>query len=123
MSSEPSAKDGVHQAFTFSDLRFLTIVREVNAEGWYQDPYKIHEDRWYSEGTPTALVRDGDVEAQDPPPPGDAPAGPLLRSRAHGEPAGPDDLRRADEAEAGGANDPDYSEKAAEVMGEFGSPG
>jgi hypothetical protein len=95
----------------------------MNAEGWYEDPYAVHEDRWYSDGTPTALVRDGDVEAQDPPPPGDPPAGPLVPSVPHGAPAGPDDLRRADEAEAGGDDNPDYWEKAAEVMGEFGAPG
>jgi hypothetical protein len=95
----------------------------MNAEGWYQDPYRVHEDRWYSDGTATALVRDGAVEAQDPPPPGDGPAGPLVPSEAHGVPAGPDDLRRADEAEAGGEKDPDYSERAADVIGEFGSPG
>ena len=40
----------------------------MEAEGWYVDPYGVHEARWISAGTPTALVRDGDVEAQDPPP-------------------------------------------------------
>ena len=35
----------------------------MKAEGWYQDPYQMHEDRWYSDGTPTALVRDADVES------------------------------------------------------------
>jgi hypothetical protein len=28
------------------------------AEGWYRDPYGIHQDRWFSAGTPTSLVRD-----------------------------------------------------------------
>jgi len=91
----------------------------MNAEGWYQDPYRIHEDRWYSEGVPSALVRDGEVEAQDPPPPGEVPAGPLVASVAHGTPAGADDLRRADEAETEGDPNPDYAEKAAEVMDRF----
>jgi hypothetical protein len=40
----------------------------VNEEGWYQDPYGRHEARWISDGTPTALVRDGEDESQDPPP-------------------------------------------------------
>jgi hypothetical protein len=37
-------------------------------EGWYRDPFKIHADRWISEGQPTALVRDEGIEAHDPPP-------------------------------------------------------
>jgi hypothetical protein len=68
----------------------------VNAEGWYQDPYGLHEDRWFSDGRPTGLVRDGKIESDDAPPP-EATAGPLqaaLRSNA----SAPDDLRRADDA-------------------------
>jgi hypothetical protein len=26
-------------------------------EGWYVDPYGLHDDRWISDGTPTVLVR------------------------------------------------------------------
>ena len=40
----------------------------IPAEGWYRDPFAIHEDRWMSQGRPTKLVRDGGVEAYDPPP-------------------------------------------------------
>ena len=40
----------------------------VHAEGWYQDPFAIHDARWFSDGRPTALVRDGKQEANDPPP-------------------------------------------------------
>ena len=40
----------------------------ISAEGWYRDPFAIHEDRWMSQGRPTKLVRDGGVEAYDPPP-------------------------------------------------------
>ena len=29
----------------------------MNAEGWYVDPYGLHGARWFSDGTPTALVR------------------------------------------------------------------
>jgi hypothetical protein len=48
----------------------------VNVEGWYVDPYDSHEARWFSDGVPTALVRDSEVESHDPPP--DAPYhGPL----------------------------------------------
>ena len=38
------------------------------AEGWYRDPFAIHEDRWMSQGRPTKLVRDGGTESYDPPP-------------------------------------------------------
>ncbi len=43
----------------------------MNAEGWYLDPYGLHEARWFSDGAPTSLVRDAGTESQDPPP--DAP--------------------------------------------------
>jgi hypothetical protein len=48
----------------------------TKAEGWYLDPFGRHEQRWFSDGRPTALVRDGDAEAQDAPP-ADAWDGPL----------------------------------------------
>ena len=38
------------------------------AEGWYTDPYRRHEARWMSDGTPTDLVRDRGVESYDAPP-------------------------------------------------------
>ena len=37
-----------------------------SAEGWYKDPTGHHSERWFSDGTPTALVRDGHTTAQDP---------------------------------------------------------
>ncbi len=37
-------------------------------EGWYTDPFARHDARWMSDGTPTKLVRDGDVESYDAPP-------------------------------------------------------
>ncbi len=40
----------------------------MHEEGWYADPYALHEARWMSDGEPTALVRDAGVESQDPPP-------------------------------------------------------
>lgn len=40
----------------------------MRAEGWYHDPFKMHADRWFSDGRPTALVRDNGHEASDPPP-------------------------------------------------------
>jgi hypothetical protein len=89
----------------------------VKAEGWFQDPFEIHEDRWYSDGVPTALVRDGDVEAQNPPPSSQPASGKLVRSVPRGGPGGPEDLRRADTEDS-----VDYGEKAFDVIGEFIPP-
>ncbi len=71
----------------------------MNEEGWYRDPYGRHEARWISVGTPTALVRDGDVESQDPPPA--TPVEGALVPVAVTPATDGSDLRRADEAEAG----------------------
>jgi hypothetical protein len=38
------------------------------AQGWYGDPFGRHNARWFSDGNPTALVRDDGVESTDPPP-------------------------------------------------------
>jgi len=64
-------------------------------EGWYTDPYALHDARWMSEGRPTALVRDGDIENQDPAPDGPFTVTPI-RLGLNGSPS---DLRRADDAE------------------------
>jgi len=47
----------------------------VNNEprGWYQDPFRRHEARYFSAGRPTRLVRDGNVESYDDPPVWDVP--------------------------------------------------
>jgi phospholipase C len=37
-------------------------------QGWFEDPFQLHEARWFSQGRPTKLVRDGDVESYDEPP-------------------------------------------------------
>jgi hypothetical protein len=68
-------------------------------EGWFTDPWGRHEARWISLGKATDLVRDGHVEAHDPPPnapPTVTPA--LIPAEAPGQ-IGARDLRRADEAE------------------------
>lgn len=68
----------------------------MRAEGWYRDPFELHTDRWFSDGHPTALVRDGAEESDDPPPADEYP-GPLIE--AVGEaPSGGSDLVRADDA-------------------------
>jgi hypothetical protein len=76
----------------------------VKAQGWYRDPYLVHEDRYFSAGQPTKLVRDGRVENYDPPPPGPAKAElvevPDTQTNNVGE------LRRADDGSAGAVYDP-----------------
>lgn len=34
-------------------------------EGWYEDPAERHEYRWFSDGVPTDLVRDGRETSRD----------------------------------------------------------
>lgn len=63
-------------------------------EGWYTDPFTGHEARWFSDGIPTSLVRDGGSTSTDPPP-----AAPLAQDPRLIEPVpsvADDDLRRAD---------------------------
>ena len=66
----------------------------MKAEGWYRDPYNVHTDRWFSDGSPTALVRDAGQESHDPPP---EPSfnGPLVEADS-AEASNGSDLRRAD---------------------------
>jgi hypothetical protein len=75
-------------------------MAEVHEEGWYQDPYGLHEARWFSDGQPTKLVRDGSEESYDEPPnepPPERPK-PIETTQAqHG-----DDLHRADETSSPG---------------------
>jgi hypothetical protein len=81
----------------------------MESEGWYRDPYGVHDDRWFSDGHPTDLVRDGGTEAYDAPP--DRPfEGPLIDADVdHGHDA--EDLRRADGDPGAG---PDYVRAAVD---------
>lgn len=45
----------------------MTLVC-VDPTGWFKDPYELHEARWFSEGRPTSLVRNGMSESSDEPP-------------------------------------------------------
>src|SRR5579862_960873 len=42
---------------------------EATYEGWAPDPFGAHEVRYFVDGRPTKLVRDGSVEAFDDLPP------------------------------------------------------
>jgi hypothetical protein len=70
-------------------------VVEERAEGWYTDPYDLHEARWISDGTPTKLVRDAEVESYDEPPDSE-PLHPPLRIDEEQVADGQDLLRAGD---------------------------
>jgi hypothetical protein len=73
------------------------------AQGWYRDPFGVHEDRYFSEGRPTKLVRDGRAEAYDEPPDKPFVATDLVSAESPLEGGfGGSDLRRADDAERHG---------------------
>src|SRR5262249_60857257 len=93
----------------------------MEAEGWYHDPYGLHEERWYSNGKPTGLVRDAKVESNDPAPSEPAPTTTLVRSAGDPSAGGPGDMRRADDAERGDLN-PDYGERAFDNFGYARTP-
>jgi hypothetical protein len=83
------------------------------AEGWYRDPYGIHEDRWMSQGRPTEMVRDGGRESYDPAPDRRLPEGDLVpAAQAAAEATDGSDLRRADDASSG-LYDPAGARRAA----------
>jgi hypothetical protein len=83
--------------------REKTLTTE-SEEGWYSDPFGLHEARWLSDGHPTKLVRDHGVESYDQVPDGPATQTPM---RIEEDPDSTDgtDLLRADGAEAAGAYD------------------
>jgi hypothetical protein len=69
---------------------------DEEAEGWYLDPYGVHEQRWISRGRPSNLVRDGNKEAKDEPP--DHPAShPFVPIPSDSAGIGFRDMQRADD--------------------------
>jgi len=46
-------------------------------QGWFEDPFGVHQHRWISRGRPSDLVRDDGAESYDAPPDGPLP-GPLV---------------------------------------------
>jgi hypothetical protein len=72
----------------------------ATAQGWFLDPYEVHEDRYFSDGRPTKLVRDGGVESYDLPPADRELPDPesLVEAPARGaQSADAADMRRADD--------------------------
>jgi hypothetical protein len=84
------------------------VISVTAAQGWYRDPYLVHEDRYFSVGHPTKLVRDGVIEAYDPPP--DRPPQVELVEVRPAQRADGSDLLRADDRAAGSAA---YDQQAA----------
>jgi hypothetical protein len=70
-------------------------------EGWYTDPYARHEARWFSDGAPTKLVRDGEVESYDAPP-DEEPSQKAERIEPEVAATGGSDLIRAGDPQSGG---------------------
>ncbi len=74
-------------------------------EGWFTDPFGLHDARWMSDGNPTKLVRDHGVESYDEVPVVPATQTPTRIEEDPDATAGTD-LLRADSAEEGEAYDP-----------------
>lgn len=82
-----------------STIRAFEVLGGVAvASGWFADPYGRHEARWISAGTPTALVRDGNVEHQDLPPEQPHTFSSMSAPAPSSDPRSGSDLRRADDA-------------------------
>jgi hypothetical protein len=91
-------------------------------EGWYTDPYGCHEARWLSNGEPTKLVRDGDLESYDDPPAG-APVAVPVRLEADPTTSSGQDLLRADSAEQDDSYDASKATMTAlDTFGQVGAP-
>ncbi len=90
-------------------------------QGWYWDPFRRHEDRYFSDGRPTKLVRDAGRESFDPPPDSPLP-GLLVRARARPSGArGATDLRRADRTGADGYSSHSAGDVAISAMVRYGA--
>ncbi len=89
------------------------MSRASEAEGWYVDPYRIHQHRWFSAGRPTALVRDGGIESEDPAPAEPFDGAPVRVTEDPTSGADGADLRRADDAAGGDSYDPEKAFMAA----------
>ncbi|HUA40264.1 MAG TPA: hypothetical protein VMA32_01770 [Streptosporangiaceae bacterium] len=104
-------------------------MRPHEIQGWYSDPYGVHEDRYFSAGRATKLIRDAGQESYHEPPAqpydpaelvpavaqvDDGSDGIDLRSADEAErSATASDLRRADQASAGKPYDAQAAQRAA----------
>jgi len=72
----------------------------MSEEGWCTDPFRRHEHRWFSDGTPTYLVRDDGKTWKDEPP--DVPY--VEEPRLVEPPPSSNDLRRSGSDHGGGVD-------------------
>ena len=82
------------------------------AQGWFADPFGVHEHRYFSAGQPTKLVRDNGAESYDSPPDGGWLTATLVPVEEP-EPGDARDMLRADMASQGGPYDPTKARRAA----------
>jgi hypothetical protein len=83
------------------------------AQGWYIDPFGVHQHRWISQDRPSDLVRDDGVESKDPPPDA-APTLPYVKVVADPRSMSNRDTFRADGNK--GANSPDLGDYGVAAM-------
>ena len=95
--------------------------RVIEEEGWFTDPYAVHEARWLSAGRATKLVRDGGVESYDDPPDGPFVAEPV---RIEEEPVatGGSDLVRTGEGAIARYDEGEAVGEALDAIGQVGMP-
>jgi hypothetical protein len=96
------------------------MMSNQHFEGWFTDPYAVHEARWFSDGRPTKLVCDGEVESYDEPPSGPPT---VVPESLEADPTAANgvDLIRADDAEQ---TDPYESpSQVMEALDSFGQSG
>jgi hypothetical protein len=86
----------------------------MKAQGWYHDPYGVHEGRYFSDGRPTKLVRDCGIESYDPPPPRPPDVEPDEMTPS--SPAYGSDPRRADDPARSAAYDKDAAFNAVQQV-------
>jgi hypothetical protein len=74
-SSDVGVQSSKSDAHSSGDLGYPQVGGQPNdaggrmsEEGWYTDPYRLHEHRWFSDGSPTSLVRDKGKTSKDAPP-------------------------------------------------------
>jgi hypothetical protein len=80
--------------------RSVLTMKPHEAQGWYRDPYGQHEDRYFSAGRPTKLVRDAEQESYHEPPAEPYDPAELVHAASESDDGfDGSDLRRADEAE------------------------
>jgi hypothetical protein len=92
--------------------------------GWFRDPFQVHEDRYFSEGSPTKLVRDAGHESFDPPPNLPLPGPPVPVPMHADQSSGGGDMRRADDAEREAPYDRRAArDKATSAVIRYGSTG